>query len=503
MSFAEEEITALFKKSLNDVGNYELEEVGRVISYSDGICTIHGLYNSFIGEEVIFDSGSTGIVFDLDDEICYVFVLISNNILSGEGIRRTKNFFKINTSEKLLGRVINSLGNEIDGLGKINEPNITKKYIEAPIPGISERQSISKSLQTGILVIDSLIPIGKGQRQLLIGNRNTGKTVTAIDTIVKQKNTDTICIYVSIGQQEASVAKIKEYLIQNDALKNTVIVSSNAASGSIHNYLAPYVGTTIAEYFAHEKKRDVLIIYDDLSNHAISYREMSLLMKRSPARDAYPGDIFYLHARLLERSGNFTNGSSITSLPIVQIQEDDLSAYIPTNLISITDGQVYFDTKLFNSGIKPAINTELSVSRVGGAAQTKLINKLSKALRLDLAQYHELSVFSQFGSELDEASLDKLKKGSILMSLLIQKLGKLYSVADEAIILYVFRNWYKQIKNIENITEFIEWLIEFIKSTRTELYETLNSGEILIENEILRKLDEIILECITIFPNNN
>lgn len=499
MNFNDDQIFNLLKENIENINLNRFEESGIVYSYYDNICMAKGLYNAFFLEEVIFDSGNRGIIFDLGNEYCYIFVLYNINISAGEGIKRTNNIFSINISDEYLGRVIDSTGNPIDNIKKINHLDKTLYPIETTIKGIAERVSVSKPLETGILLIDSIIPIGKGQRQLFIGNRNTGKTTSAVNIILNQKNKDVICIYVAIAGQESNIVKIRNYLRLNGALKNTIIISASSSKFAIHHYLAPYVGATIAEYFAHKKNKDVLIIYDDLSNNAIAYREMSLLMKRSPGREAYPGDVFYLHSRLLERAGNFTNGSSITAIPIAQLQEDDISAYIPTNLISITDGQVFFDTKLFNSGIKPAINTELSVSRVGGAAQTKNINKLSKSLRLNLAQYHELSIFSQFSNDLDDESLERLKQGQILCGIFKQDLKVIYTLADEIIILFLYKNWYSSLKKFENINDFINWILNFIKATSMDLYCNLNIYDFLLDDYSIRILNEVILNAINIF----
>jgi len=499
MNYSEKEIYNLFEKNFNNQDIYKSEEAGRVISYGDGICIVSGLSNAYMGELIIFDRGNTGIIFDLNDDTCSIFLIGTDSVISGEGARRTNNLYYIPTTKNFLGRVIDITGNAIDGLDQEWDiEKSEKRYIESQIIGISERTPVAKPLMTGILAIDALIPIGKGQRQLFIGNRNTGKTAAAIDVIIRQRNTDIICIYVAISQQQSHVAKIANYLKINKAMNNTIIISADAGKPAIHSYLAPYIGTTIAEYFSQQEKRDVLIIYDDLSNHAVAYREMSLLMKRSPAREAYPGDIFYLHARLLERCGSFLNNGSITALPIAQIQEDDISAYIPTNLISMTDGQILFDTKLFNNGIKPAVNPELSVSRVGGAAQYPIINKLSKSLRLDLAQYHELAIFSQFGSEMDELANEKLKKGAMLISLLAQSIGRNYKVFEEAIILYMFKYWNKNLMKINEIKDFINWFLSFIYSTKKELCNELEKGDPISEKNA-KLLDETILEAITIF----
>lgn len=477
--------------------SFENEDAGVVISSFDGMCIVRGLRDSFINEIVVFDNGVEGIVISSSNENCTVFVFEKKFPKSGEGVRRTKNPFSLKINKNFLGRVVDIFGEAIDG-EKIDKKNFFESSIENDIPGIIERKSVSESFVTGIIAIDSVIPIGKGQRQLFIGSRSTGKTSTILDIIVNQKNFNTICVYVAIGQKKSDIVAIKNYFEKNGIMENCIIVSSSAEKLAINHYLSPYVGITIAEYFSKIEKKDILIIYDDLTNHAISYREVSLLMKNSPAREAYPADIFYSHARLLERSGCFKEYGSITAFPIVQLQEDDITAYIPTNLISITDGQVFFDTKLFNNGIFPAINTELSVSRVGGAAQSNLIKNLSKSLRLELAQFHELSVFSQFGADLDEQTKIKIENGKILIELLTQPMEKTYTIADQAIILFLFRFFIKNLKEIKNLKKYIFWIIEYIKINNFEIYSTLNIGNSLTE-ENRKKLEEIIKETFVFF----
>ena len=417
---------------------------------------------------------------------------------AGEGVRRTKKSFGIYLDKDYLGRVIDIFGNYIDGYFKeeINENNFIYSSIESDILGIIERKAISESLVTGIISIDCIIPIGKGQRQLFVGSRGIGKTTTLIDIMINQKENNVICIYVGIAQKQSDIALIKSKLEENNALDNCIILCSDAGKTAINHYLSPYVGITIAEYFSRIKKQDVLIIYDDLSNHAIAYRELNLLIKNSPTREAYPADVFYSHSKLLERAGSFINYGSITAFPVVQLQEDDITAYIPTNLISITDGQVFFDTKLFNSGIFPAINTELSVSRICGSAQSKLIRNLSKSLRLDLAQYHENSAFSQFGGDLEEETKNKLKKGDVLIELLTQPLSKIYSIADQAIILFLFKFYSDKVQEIKNLKEFIFWIIDYFKKVYKNVYLILKSGkevDLINENEIKKIIEEAFL----------
>jgi len=373
-----------------------------------------------------------------------------------------------------LGRVINAIGKPIDSLGAIEAESY--QPIEAEIPGITERSPVNESLETGLIAIDALVPIGKGQRELLIGNRNTGKTTIAIDTILHQKGKNVICIYVAIGQRQANLARIIRLLEENGALEYSVIIAAEASEAVLNQYLAPYVGCTIGEHFRNQG-RDVLIIYDDLSNHAIAFREMSLLLRRAPGREAYPGDVFYLHSRLLERAGKLATGGSITALPIVQIQSDDITAYIPTNLISITDGQIFLDTKLFNRGVRPAINPELSVSRVGGAAQTKAIKRVTKALRLELAQYHELLDFAQFGTELDEISKRRLVRGARIVELLKQPQHVTYSFVAQTIMLMLLQEKFLDKLEPKQVYPFVTQFCSYAKSVHHDVVEQIEKEE--------------------------
>jgi len=483
-----------FESLLQEQSIITEQDVGIVVEYSDGMCTIAGIFGVMAGEQLLFDSGANGFVFDIHEELVFAFILQKDMIVIGEGVKRTKQLYSIAADEKLLGRVIDIQGVPVDGLESIIPTEKSELMpVESEAKGIIERAPVTKPLYTGIISVDSLIAIGKGQRQLLIGNRGSGKTSFAITTILNQKNRGVICIYVAIGISQQEIARITHLLHNESALDYTVIVLADAGKPAIHHYLAPYVGSAIAEYFAHTKKRDVLIIYDDLSNQAISYRELCLLMKRPPAREAYPGDIFYLHSRLLERAGNFLHGGSITALPIIKLQENDVTAYIPTNVISITDGQIFFDTTLFNRGIKPAINIELSVSRVGGNAQPQIINTLSKALRLNIAQYHELSIFSQLGSEIDGETKQILRKGELLLRLLQQSLYQRYTVAEEAILLYAFRNHSEEFLKIRIDDHFFSWMLDFIRSTQNQIC-TLIEEEGKYNDEIAESFDNILKE---------
>jgi F-type H+-transporting ATPase subunit alpha len=484
-----------FENILQDI-KLGLPEDGGIVEYiGDGISHVTGFKEIMYGEIVVFEDGSQGIALDTNEEYTNVFLLnIFNSVKENAFVKRTHKTYFLKISDNLLGRIIDTEGNPLDNIPLIHE-NFKEYLVERPIRGIAERTPINKPLSTGLLTVDSLIPIGKGQRQLLIGNRSTGKSTMAINTIINQRNKNVICIYVAIGIRNTEIASIREKLIKNNALDYTIIISSHASESAINHYLAPYCGASIAEYFA-EQQKDVLIVYDDLSNHAIAYREMCLLMKRAPGREAYPGDIFYLHARLLERAGNFLSGGSITALPIIQTQEDDLSAYVPTNLISITDGQIFFDTKLFLKNIKPAINTELSVSRVGGSAQSKLINKLSRGLRLDLAQYQELLSFSQFGGEIDENSQKNLTRGKILTKILEQEINTLYSISDEIIMLFLFKYFTNNIEILNKKEHGIIFLLSYIKINYLLIYKDLEFADQLNKEleEQLKKIIEEILE---------
>ena len=410
-----------------DIQNFELDhghqQVGLVRSVGDGIAVIEGLYDVEYGEIVLFDCGVKGMVQDIRADGTTGIVLFGedSDISEGDRVVRTRRTAGIPINNHILGRMINPLGKVIDG----GEELTAKEYypIERPAPGIVERKSVSRPLETGILAIDSMFPIGRGQRELLIGDRQTGKTSIAVDTILNQKGKDTVCVYVAIGQKASSVAKVVSILQKAGAMEYTVIVSSPASDPASLQYIAPYAGCAVAEYFMY-RGRDALVIYDDLSKHAVAYRTLSLLLERAPGREAYPGDVFYLHSRLLERSAQLTDelgGGSMTALPIVETQAGDVSAYIPTNIISITDGQIFLETELFFAGQRPAVNVGLSVSRVGGAAQTQAMRKSVGTIRLDLAQYREIQVFSQFGGDLDDQTVQQLKYGAELMQLLRQK----------------------------------------------------------------------------------
>lgn len=487
MEIRSSDLVALFEKTLRDVPQENLQEIGIVVQVGDGICRVHGLTNAVYGELIDFEGGNQGIIFNLDEDTVSIFLLYGNIAVAElETARRTGGVFKTPVGMGLLGRVINAAGKPIDGLGAIKTSEF--RQVEAAVPGIIERSPVNESLETGIMVLDALVPIGKGQRELIIGNRNTGKTGIAIDTILHQKNQKVFCIYVAIGQRQANLARIVRLLEENGALEYTVIVSAEAGEAVLNQYLAPYVGCTIGEYFR-DNGHNALIIYDDLSNHAIAFREMSLLLRRAPGREAYPGDVFYLHSRLLERAGKLASGGSLTALPIAQVQSDDITAYIPTNLISITDGHIFLDTKLFNQGFRPAVNVELSVSRVGGAAQTAAIKKMTKSLRLELAQYHELLDFAQFGTELDEISQKRLARGGLAVEILKQGQSVTYSFVDQALILFVFKEGFLDKLAIKHVQIFITQFVSYVKSVYPNIYNAILNTADLSDDLRLQLLD--------------
>ena len=498
MEMKSTDLVSLFEQSLRDLPEEKLEEIGIVVQVGDGICKVHGLSNAMHGELVTFEGGNRGIIMQLDEDDVSVFLLNSTIAVAElEVVKRTSDVFKAPVGEGLLGRVINVMGKPIDGLGDLGAHEYHP--VEARIPGIVERSPVNESLETGIMAIDALVPIGKGQRELLIGNRNTGKTTVALDTILHQKGKDVICVYVAIGQRQASLARLVRLLETNDALSYSVIVSAESGEAVLNQYLAPYVGCTIGEYFRAQGK-DALIVYDDLTNHAVAFREISLLLRRAPGREAYPGDVFYLHSRLLERAGKLVSGGSLTALPIVQVQSDDITAYIPTNLISITDGQIFLDTKLFNQGVRPAVNPELSVSRVGGAAQTKAIKRVTKALRLELAQYHELLDFAQFGTELDEISKRRLARGARVVELLKQPQNVTYSFVEQTLMLFLLQEGLLDAILVDTVRDFARQFCSFVISTHSTITDTI-ARDADLAPEIREELLVIAREFAAIFSD--
>ena len=441
-SINSDEIISILKSEIENFDEISKDsEVGTVVTVGDGIATIYGIDHAMYGEIVTFENGLKGMVQDIQkDEIGCILFGSDTGIKEGTKVARTKKKAGIPVGDKFIGRVINALGAPIDGAGEIEADDY--RPIENEAPGIIDRKSVSVPMETGILAIDSMFPIGRGQRELIIGDRQTGKTSIATDTILNQNGNGVICIYVAIGQKASTISKVVNTFKTSGAMDHTIVLASTASDCAPLQYIAPYAGTALAEYFMY-KGKDVLIVYDDLSKHAVAYRALSLLLGRSPGREAYPGDVFYLHSRLLERSSRLSEekgGGSITALPIIETQAGDVSAYIPTNVISITDGQIFLESSLFFSGMRPAVNVGLSVSRVGGDAQTKAMKKAAGSLRIDLAQYREMEVFTQFSSDLDDATKEQLEYGSGLMELLKQPLGKPMSLADKVITLCAARH---------------------------------------------------------------
>ena len=470
----------------SEIDNFELEaqdkEVGVVSYVGDGIANINGIDHAAYGEIVIFDCGVKGMVQDVrKDEIGCILFGRDTEIKEGSRVARTGKRAGIPVGEGFLGRIIDALGAPIDGAGAVKEEGY--RPIEQPAPSIVDRKSVSVPLETGILAIDSMFPIGRGQRELIIGDRQTGKTSIAVDTILNQKGKDVICVYVAIGQKASTIAKLVNTLKQHDAMDYTIIVSATASDPAPLQYIAPYSGTAMAEYFMHQGK-DVLIVYDDLSKHAVAYRALSLLLERSPGREAYPGDVFYLHSRLLERSARLSDeqgGGSITALPIIETQAGDVSAYIPTNVISITDGQIFLESDLFFSGMRPAVNVGLSVSRVGGAAQTKAMKKAAGSIRIDLAQFREMEVFTQFASDLDNATKEQLQHGHVLMELLKQPLCRPLSTAEQVITLCAANGKVMLPLELKNVKDFQMKLIDYIRSEHQEIITQIENGGVLDE----------------------
>ncbi len=496
-SFDEKNLISMLKGEIN---NFELgfsaKETGKVNWVADGICNVTGIDHAFYGEIVVFENGVKGLVQDIRrDEIGCILFGSDIDIKEGTIVERTGQMAGISAGEGYLGRVINALGEPLDEKGKINGEGFMP--IENPAPGIVERESVSVPMETGILSIDSMFPIGRGQRELIIGDRQTGKTSIAMDTIINQKGKDVICIYVAIGQKASTVAKLVNTLDKTGALEYTVIVSSTASDPAPLQYIAPYSGTALAEYFMH-KGKDVLIVYDDLSKHAVAYRAISLLLERSPGREAYPGDVFYLHSRLLERSSRLNKaagGGSITALPIIETQAGDVSAYIPTNVISITDGQIFLESDLFNSGMRPAVNVGLSVSRVGGAAQTKAMKKAAGSLRIDLAQYREMQVFTQFSSDLDDATKAQLAYGHSLMELLKQPLEKPLTMAEQVISLIAGNSRLFTKVPVKEVKKLQEALLDYFRNEKSEIVSEIDTTKVLEDStreEILRLAYEFV-----------
>lgn len=484
-----EQMTEILKQQINDFKkDVKLENLGRVLSVGDGIAIVYGLQNAIAGELVEFQNEIKGLVFNLEEHRVGIILLGDSSLIKeGDIVKTTRKIFEIPVGNGLLGRVVDPLGEPLDLKGSIKYDKHLP--IERPAKEVMQRGPINESLQTGIKVIDALVPVGKGQRELIIGDRKTGKTTLAVDAILNQRGKDVICIYVAIGQKDSSVAAIAQTLNLKGALDYTVIVNASASKEGTLQYLAPFSGVTIAEYFM-EKGRDVLIVYDDLTKHAISYRELSLLLRRPPGREAYPGDIFYLHSRLLERSAKLSEslgGGSITALPIIETQSGDVSAYIPTNVISITDGQIYLESSLFYAGVRPAINAGLSVSRVGGAAQWKAMKQVAGTLRINLASYRELESFAQFGSELDPSSKRRLERGKKTVEILKQGVHELITMPTQIVIFYALLKGHLDdvsLKQIQNFESEVEQGLRIRELGKT-INEHLNTHKTLPEEETL------------------
>lgn len=471
MNIRPEEISSVIKEQIKGYSaKLDVSEVGTVIQVGDGIARVYGLDNAMSGELLEFENGVYGMAQNLEEDNVGVVILGSDEgIKEGSSVKLTGRVAEVPVGDALIGRVVNALGQPIDEKGPINTTKA--RPIERVAPGVITRKSVDVPLQTGIKAIDAMVPIGRGQRELVIGDRQTGKTAICIDTIINQKGKNCICIYVAIGQKASTVARIVNTLEKTGAMDYSIVVSSTASDSATLQYIAPYSGVAMAEEYM-ENGKDVLIVYDDLSKHAVAYRAMSLLLKRPPGREAYPGDVFYLHSRLLERSARLDEkygGGSITALPIIETQAGDVSAYIPTNVISITDGQIYLESELFNSGMRPAVNAGLSVSRVGGSAQIKAMKKVAGPIRMELAQYRELQSFSQFGSDLDKDTLDRLNHGKRVMEILKQPQYKTLEVEKEVVILYAVTNKYLDDVSVEKIADFERGFFEFMEQNHNNI----------------------------------
>ena len=482
-SVSSEQVVAILKKEIRD---YDIitndSETGSVIYVGDGIATVYGIDHAMYGEIVVFEDGTKGMVQDIrSDEIGCILFGKDTGIHEGTKVKRTHKSAGVPVGEAFLGRVVNALGEPIDGAGEIKADDYLP--VEREAPGIIDRKSVNEPMETGILAIDSMFPIGRGQRELIVGDRQTGKTSIAVDTIINQRGKDVICVYVAIGQKASTVAKLVNTLKKFNAMDYTIVLASTASEAAPLQYIAPYSGTSMVEYFMH-KGKDVLIVYDDLSKHAVAYRALSLLLERSPGREAYPGDVFYLHSRLLERSSKLSDelgGGSITALPIIETQAGDVSAYIPTNVISITDGQIFLESDLFFSGMRPAVNVGLSVSRVGGAAQTKAMKKASGSIRIDLAQYREMEIFTQFSSDLDDNTRAQLTYGKSLMELLKQPLCHPLSMAHQVITLCLATSKFFVKTEPAKIKEYQGEVLNFFDTSYPEIIKELEEKKVLTD----------------------
>lgn len=495
MKLRPEEISSIIKQQIERYRTeVEISDVGTVIQVGDGIARIYGLEEAMAGEMLEFPGGIYGMALNLEeDNIGCVILGPYTQIREGDPVKRTGRIVEVPVGDALLGRVVNALGQPIDGKGPIN----TDKYrpVEKRAEGVIERKSVHEPLQTGIKAIDSMVPIGRGQRELIIGDRQTGKTAIAVDTIINQKDTDVICIYVAIGQKASTVAGVVKTLEEHGAMDYTIVVSATASEPAPMLFIAPYAGCAMGEEFMFQGKH-VLIIYDDLSKQAAAYREMSLLLRRPPGREAYPGDVFYLHSRLLERASKLNDelgGGSLTALPVIETQAGDVSAYIPTNVISITDGQIFLESDLFYAGQRPAIHVGLSVSRVGGAAQIKAMKQVAGRLRIDLAQYRELAAFAQFGSDLDKATQARLTRGERMMAILKQDQYKPMPVEDQVMVLFTAVNGYLDDLEVDRIGKFEEDFLKFMHSSKPEIGKEIREKQVL-SDELIEKLKAAVVE---------
>lgn len=490
MSLRPEEISSIIKQQIESYGAaVKTDDVGYVLQSGDGIARIYGLQSCMSGELLQFENNVYGMALNLEeDNVGCVVLGDDREIKEGSTVKRTGTTVQVPAGQSLIGRVVNPLGKPLDGKGDIKAE--TYRPVDFTAPGVIDRKGVNTPLQTGIMAIDALIPIGRGQRELIIGDRQTGKTAIAVDTIINQKGKDVICVYVAIGQKASTVSGIVNTLEKFGAMAYTIVVSSTASDTASVQYLAPYSGCAMAEDFMYRQHKDVLIIYDDLSKHAVAYRAMSLLLKRPPGREAYPGDVFYLHSRLLERAAKLSDelgGGSITALPIIETLAGDVSAYIPTNVISITDGQIYLESELFFAGQRPAVNVGLSVSRVGGSAQKKAMRKIAGSLRINLAQFRELEAFAQFGSDLDKATRDKLVQGERLVETLKQSLYATLPVEEQVVILYAATNKYLMDLPVSKVRKFNQGLVDFIKEKYPKILTSIaETGD--INDEMMQQI---------------
>ena len=498
-----DEISAIIKERIENFSlNVDVNETGKVISVADGVANVYGLKNVMAGEMVEFENGEKGMALNLEESSVGIVILgKTDGIKEGSSVKRLAKLLRVPVGDALIGRVVNSLGEPIDAKGPIEASET--RFVEEKAKGIMARKSVHEPLQTGIKAIDALVPIGRGQRELIIGDRQTGKTTVAIDTIINQKGQDVICIYVAIGQKQSTVAQVVKKLEEYGAMEYTIVVNAGASDAAALQYLAPYACVTMGEYFR-DNSRHALIIYDDLSKHAVAYREMSLILRRPPGREAYPGDVFYLHSRLLERASKLNDklgAGSLTALPIIETQAGDVSAYIPTNVISITDGQIFLESDLFNSGIRPAINVGLSVSRVGGAAQIKATKQVSGTLRLDLAQYRELQAFAQFASDLDESSRKQLERGQRMVEVLKQPPYSPLAVEKQVVIIFAGTKGYLDDIPTVAVTKFEAELYPYIEAKYPEIFEQIRTKKAL-DKEIEEFLHKALKDFKATFAAN-